>query len=665
MSLFQRFILASSAATIAILLLATPTFAKDFLADYSVDYTLHPDTALMHVTQHVTLTNQVANLRASSYSLTLENNNFQNMSARDSSGIMHFTESKDSQGSPVLVFTFNDRVVGIGNKLKWTIDYDSPTLAQHHGQTWDITIPRVKEHPSYDIGSYAAILHIPKSVGPAAFVSPAASSDISTNDTFVYTFSKDQVLPTGIVATFGQAQVFSFTLKYHLHNPNLGQSSTKIALPPDIANYQQIIYNQLLPAPVKMETDADGNALATYYLASHADLDVTFTGWAKTVADHPDLQSKAMAKDLPVDVVLDYTKEQPFWQTSDPDIIKKTKEITHSSKPVVENARAIYNYVTTTLKYNTARINKDLKRLGASAAFNKPDNAVCMEFTDVFVTMARIAGIPAREVDGYAYTSDSANHPIFYPGLGSDILHAWAEIYLPDSGWVMVDPTWGSTTGGVDFFGRIDLNRIAFAVKGISSTTPYAAGSYKTNDKQDGDVQVSFSKTTIQPTAELKLDLTDQNVIAGIGSTASLSLKNSGNVTLHQLKLLTTPHSPLLSSRPTDAPTSLLPGETAAVWLPLRSASWLTNSSGSLDISVTGKDIATTSTSATKHYTIKIEPFFAAIVLPLLALLAIVGAVLGGSWFGLHKLYEKSDQDPSVGTVTRLISRFGHRKKIS
>jgi hypothetical protein len=265
-----------------------------------------------------------------------------------------------------------------------------------------------------------------------------------------------------------------------------------------------------------------------------------------------------------------------------------------------------------------------------------------MEFTDVFVTMARIAGIPAREVDGYAYTSDTANHPIYYPGLGSDILHAWAEIYLPGSGWVMVDPTWGSTTGGVDFFGRIDLNRIAFAVKGLSSTTPYAAGSYKTNDKQDGDVKVSFSDKPVNPQSGMQLKLSDNQVIAGIGSTVALQVTNSGNVALSHLDLNAKPGQPVSLSRVADVPDNLLPGQSATIWLPFRADGWLTSGHATLVAGMTAQDISNTKTTANQKYTLSIQPFFAAIIVPILILMAIIGAVLGGSWLGLHHWYHKS-----------------------
>jgi transglutaminase-like putative cysteine protease len=640
---------------------ATPALAKDFKADYTVDYTLNPTSGLTHVKQRVVLTNQAPNLRASSYSLTLENNGYKNLTASDSQGKLKFTETKGEDGSPTITFTFNDRVVGTGNQLRWTIEYDSTSLAHHQGNIWDISIPRVKEHPSYDIAAYDVNLIIPKSAGNESYLSPSPASTAHNGSEYRYVFNKDLVLPTGIVGAFGNAQIFQFSLKYHLQNPNLGQASTEIALPSDIQPYQQIIYDKLEPAPVSLRTDEDGNTLATYYLKSQQKLDVSFSGWARILSARPNLNSPKLADALPRDLVEHYTVEQKYWETSDPTLIKKVKEITDPKKPVSENARAIYDYVTATLQYNTARINKDLKRMGALAAYKSPKDAVCMEFTDLFITMARIAGIPAREVDGYAYTADSSNQPIFYPGLGSDILHAWAQVYLPEAGWVPVDATWGSTTGGVDYFGRVDMNRIAFAVKGRSSQQPYAAGSYKTDDKQDGDVQVTFAKEDHTGEGGLDVQLDDRMVIAGIGNSVPVVLKNTGNAALYNVWFSAEMSGPLrLGNSATNAKITLLPGQTVTQWLPLKTASWLDRSEQNLPINVRATSFSGETREHKQDFTMQVSPFFMNVALPIVFLLLLVVFVAWGSWIGLHRLYRQQEKgQPKFAEALRPVGKAG------
>jgi hypothetical protein len=53
----------------------------------------------------------------------------------------------------------------------------------------------------------------------------------------------------------------------------------------------------------------------------------------------------------------------------------------------------------------------------------------CNEHTQLFLALARAAGIPARSASGLAYLG------------GKFYYHAWPEVYL--GSWVAVDPTFG------------------------------------------------------------------------------------------------------------------------------------------------------------------------------------------------------------------------------
>jgi transglutaminase-like putative cysteine protease len=57
----------------------------------------------------------------------------------------------------------------------------------------------------------------------------------------------------------------------------------------------------------------------------------------------------------------------------------------------------------------------------------------CADLSSVFVTLARAAGIPARDVYGLRLASPKA-------GDVTSGFHCWAEFYLPGTGWVMADP---------------------------------------------------------------------------------------------------------------------------------------------------------------------------------------------------------------------------------
>ena len=61
----------------------------------------------------------------------------------------------------------------------------------------------------------------------------------------------------------------------------------------------------------------------------------------------------------------------------------------------------------------------------------------CTEFADLYTTLARATGLPARTVIGLAYQDDAQ----------AFALHAWNEVAI-DGAWRGVDPTWGETRIG-------------------------------------------------------------------------------------------------------------------------------------------------------------------------------------------------------------------------
>jgi transglutaminase-like putative cysteine protease len=59
---------------------------------------------------------------------------------------------------------------------------------------------------------------------------------------------------------------------------------------------------------------------------------------------------------------------------------------------------------------------------------------VCQDFAHILMVMLRLLKIPARYVSGYICTHSSNMR-------GEGATHAWAEAYIPDYGWLGIDPT--------------------------------------------------------------------------------------------------------------------------------------------------------------------------------------------------------------------------------
>ena len=132
--------------------------------------------------------------------------------------------------------------------------------------------------------------------------------------------------------------------------------------------------------------------------------------------------------------------------------------------------------------YNYAGVTSQSARQGATTALTLSGGVLCTEFTDTFVALARVNNIPSREINGYGFTKNTSLQP---SSSENDILHAWPEYYDAQSKhWISVDPTWGNTTGGVDYFSKLDFSHITFVRHGEEDSYPLPAGAYKSSPNQ-------------------------------------------------------------------------------------------------------------------------------------------------------------------------------------
>ena len=73
---------------------------------------------------------------------------------------------------------------------------------------------------------------------------------------------------------------------------------------------------------------------------------------------------------------------------------------------------------------------------------------VCQDFAHLLLGVVRKRGLPARYVSGYLVPESAASPDAkLQEVIGGYASHAWAEVYLPDSGWMGLDPTLGKPLG--------------------------------------------------------------------------------------------------------------------------------------------------------------------------------------------------------------------------
>ena len=476
--------------------------ASNFNTDYHVTYSIDQN-GIAHAEVNGTLTNTSSQYYATSYQIQLGFDTISNVQAKDAGGSITPQVSKNGNGY-IISLNFNNPEVGLANKQQFTITFDTPTLAHHYGRIWEIDVPGIS-NPE-DFTTFVVTLQTPSSFGTPSYIKPQQANNSLT-------FDKQTLGKSGISLSYGNPQVYNFHLAYHLRNPNLYPITTQIALPPS-TNYQDVSIDNIDPQPSNVVEDKDGNWLAQYHLSSTQNMDVVVQG---NVVIH----LNPTADPETPEQLSDYIKSQPYWESDNGTIQALANQL--------QTPQAIYNYVINKLHYDFSRVTSDKPRLGAVGALQNSNSAVCTEFTDLFIALARAAHIPAREIDGFAYTDNPKQRPI---SEEKDILHVWPEYYDSQrKTWIMVDPTWGSTTGGVDYFNTMDFDHFAFVIKGESSTSPIPAGGYNfSNDSVSKDVQIGFSTSIPDETPQFTVDSTiPKETMAGLPIQGNVIIRNNGS----------------------------------------------------------------------------------------------------------------------------------------
>lgn len=493
--------------------------AEEFASSYDVLYDVDED-GVTTVIEKISLRNLTSEYYANQFKLTIGATQVFDIKASDPGGALEVTQEQKGSSTSISV-KFNQQVAGLGKGLPWTISFRSKDFAEKVGKIWEVRVPKISSASSLE--SYNLTLAVPKSFGTPSLISPTPKTQTISSDKIFLTFDKESLKDSGVSANFGTYQIFDFDLTYHIENNRLVPILTNIALPPD-TSYQDVIFQRIEPKPINVTVDNDGNYLAWYRLNRSQKLDIKVIGSAKLYTN-----SKVKNPHLDESLKKKYTEVQQYWEKDNPQIVDKLNEILEGAvDEPAEKVRLIYQFVVSYLKYDPERLKgNEIERLGALTALNNPNSAICMEFTDLFIALARAAGIPSRELDGYAYTANNILRPL---SLTKDVLHAWPEYWDDRRGWVMVDPTWENTTGGVDYFNKLDLNHFTFAIKGSSSSEPIPAGSYKYDSQDSHDVKVSLSDQDFlgKPQIDVQIESSDP-IISGFPGLLKVKIANTGN----------------------------------------------------------------------------------------------------------------------------------------
>jgi hypothetical protein len=454
--------------SLAALVPAHLSAAADFNYDTNVTYHVE-DNGSTTVTETYNVTNNTARQYLTQLKLLTPTDSVTSLSAKYSDGGVIPTATSTQDGTrgdlkykyQEIDITFPRQIYGSNKTWKFTVSYAATGLVESKGSAHTVFVPSIDPGDSGD--RYNVTVDVPTSYGNPHFPGARSANGGVNGGRQFYNFAKDDVTKQSLALAFGDSTIYSLNFNFPLKNDSPLPHTETITLPPDLNNQKSYI-NSLTPAPVRTHLDADGNVLADYKLQPHQQLTVRTDVSGQVNYLEYDLSASKKKADIPAALVKQYTGSSQYWQTSG-EVASEAHKLVDDQAPVINNVKAVYQYVIDKLTYNKDKINFNIRQ-GAQKALDDPKNAVCLEYADLMIAMLRSQGIPARMPVGYGYSGDLKTSA----GV-SDSLHAWVEAYVPGIGWMTFDPTWGEK---FDEFGKSDLDHFAFAVWGENDSLPVA-----------------------------------------------------------------------------------------------------------------------------------------------------------------------------------------------
>ena len=191
-----------------------------------------------------------------------------------------------------------------------------------------------------------------------------------------------------------------------------------------------------------------------------------------------------------------------------PEIKRKADEIAGDEDDLYKVSVKIADWVNRNIQYNLSTLSEDADKESSWVLRNR--RGVCTELSNLYISMMRSLGVPARFVTGVSYTESD----LFQERWG---LHGWTEVYFPNHGWVPVDPTYGQT-------GYVDATHITLDKSrggDLQDTTFRWKGSGF--EVRPGETQLDVDATSLgKKQGDVSLDATFQQDQVGFGSYNTL-----------------------------------------------------------------------------------------------------------------------------------------------
>lgn len=361
-----------------------------------------------------------------------------------------------------------------GESMTFKLEYTNFGLTQDQGALIDIYAPGFAEDFKFNEGqtsvSYNTTIKVANSFPQENFVIPEPVKVIESNGYNTYTFSQKSLVGNTIWIQLGRSQYYNFLIIQSTPATDFENTGYyneyRLIIPRDIEEgkiSQKVYFTNIDPKPIQIKEDSEGNLIGYFKVPSHEDGQIILEGVASVSLKDVDINADNSGElnDIGSQYLSTYIAQAEFWEVDNTDIQMLAGEIKGDSTNIYDIVESTYTHIVDTIDYS------QIKRFGLNerqGALNTllGGSAVCMEYSDLFLTLSRAQGVPSRAAFGYGYDSKIENN--------SQEAHQWVQVYMPKlNEWVSVDVTWGES--GLKIIGG-DLNHFYTHVAAEDPNTP-------------------------------------------------------------------------------------------------------------------------------------------------------------------------------------------------
>lgn len=359
-----------------------------------------------------------------------------------------------------------------GSSTSFRFEYTNYELSEKVGALRDIYIHGFDEDFEFNSGNfvvtYKTTLEVPKFLGDKNFVSPAPTSESERGDVLVYKFSQGSLVDGFVWLQLGKEQIYQFKIIEEVRSTEVQDTGFyneyRIIIPRDVYEAeinQEVFYSSIVPVPKYIQEDAEGNLIGVFEFPTSFAGVITLEGYAR-VSVVGDINATDVTNVSSISSEFErYLNPAEFWEVDDPSIQEKAMELKGNKENVFEIVESTYRYIVDSIDYSNVKRFGINERQGAKATL-AGGSAVCMEYSDLFLSLSRAQGIPVRAAFGYGYDSRVPDD--------EQVAHQWVEAYMPGiDKWVSIDVTWGES--GTTLIGG-DMNHFYTHVAATDPNTP-------------------------------------------------------------------------------------------------------------------------------------------------------------------------------------------------